>query len=143
MRAIFEPASASNFLTSYLTSFLRCHKYITNLPQYFGYTWPNMSKIILSTCKDFHVYHHPKHQLHNSILSWDIAKTLHTCYFEYFRHVLPHPSKTIESLHKNIVMLIAQKINFIPPYFLEYCKVFTTLLFWIIWAGLTMPTMIN
>ena len=40
--------------------------------------------------KNLHAYQHAKHQLHNSIRSCDIAKTLHTCYFEYFLHALPH-----------------------------------------------------
>ena len=48
---LFEPVSAVKSLTSFLTSFLKCHKDIANLPTWFGHAWPNPSKIMLQTCK--------------------------------------------------------------------------------------------
>ena len=47
----FAPGSVVKSLTSFLTSFLRCHKDIANVAGYFGHPWPNPSKIILSICK--------------------------------------------------------------------------------------------
>ena len=52
--------------------------------------------------KDFYVYQHIKHQLHNSFLSWYIAKTLHICHFEHFRHAWPHPSEPMISIYKKL-----------------------------------------
>ena len=46
VRAVSELANAAKSLTSFMTSFLRYHKDIVNLPMYFGYAWPNPSKII-------------------------------------------------------------------------------------------------
>ena len=51
IKVVFEPASAVKPLNSFLTSFLRCHKDIANLPRYFGHVWPTSSKIKVSTCK--------------------------------------------------------------------------------------------
>ena len=36
-KAAFEPASAVKSLNSFLTSFVRCHRDIANLPRYFGH----------------------------------------------------------------------------------------------------------
>ena len=50
-KSSIEPTSAVKSLTSFLTSFSRCHKDIVNLPGYFGHAWPNPSNIIPSTSK--------------------------------------------------------------------------------------------
>ena len=44
VRVVFELASAFKSLTSFVTSFLRCHKDIANLPGYIGHASPNPSK---------------------------------------------------------------------------------------------------
>ena len=51
IREVFDPASAVNSLTLFLTSFLRCHKDNANLLGYFGHAWPTQSKTIVPTCK--------------------------------------------------------------------------------------------
>ena len=38
---------------------------------------------------------HLKNQLHPSLLFWDIAKILQTCYFEYFEDAWLRPAKMI------------------------------------------------
>ena len=80
--------------------------------------------------KDFYVYQHIKQQLHNSFLSWYIAKTLHICYFEDFRHAWPHPSEQIISIYKKlqnfysfcIVFMKKKKQNivFLRPFMLKF-----------------------
>ena len=74
--------------------------------------------------KDFHVYQYAKHQLHNSIISWDITKTLHTCYFEYFRHAWPHPSKLIASIYRNLWCSLHKISTSSLTSYLRYCKDF-------------------
>ena len=69
-----------------------------------------------------------KNQLHSSLFSWDIAKTLQTCYFGYFEHDWPWPQKLIASTWQKVWCLSAcKKIHFIPPFFLEilqrFCKI--------------------
>ena len=39
--------------------------------------------------ENFNVYQHAKNKLLYSFLSWDIAKILHTCDFQYFRYASP------------------------------------------------------
>ena len=47
--------------------------------------------------EDFDIYLPAKNHYHSSVLSRDIAKILQTCYFRYFGHTGPRPSKTIIS----------------------------------------------
>ena len=68
-------------------------------------------------------------KIHHSFLCSDIAKILDsTCYFEYCRHDLPHPSNMVVSTCRKLWCLSAHKINFIIHFFLDilqrYCKVF-------------------
>ena len=81
VRVVFEPASAVKSLTSFLISVLRCHANFENLPRFYEDAWSNILKKYYQPVKDFHVYQHTKHQVHDSIPSWDIAMTLHPCYF--------------------------------------------------------------
>ena len=59
--------------------------------KYFGCEWQYSTILIASTCRK--VYLHVKNQLHASLLSWDIAEILQTCYFGYFGHAWPSPSR--------------------------------------------------
>ena len=102
VRVVFEPASAAKSLTSFLTSFLRCHKDITYLYEYFGHAWPNPSKIILSTCKG---------------LSW----------FSAYKTLTSQLNLFLRYYKQNILVILntfgipghTQIINFIPHFFLE------------------------
>ena len=79
--------------------------------------WACLTKTIKNNhlVKGFHIYQHAKDQLHKSILLWDVAKTLWNC-------------------EANCTLSLTS--------FLKYCKDFGNL-FWVIWAGLAMPTKIN
>ena len=80
----------------------------------------------------------PKHQLHNSILSWDIAETWHSCYFEYFKHVwcLTTPIKNDSIIYRKLWCSLHKKSTSSLTSFLRYCRDFAFLLFWVIWACL-------
>ena len=57
-----------------------------------------------------------KNQLQTSLISWDIAKILQTCYFGYFGHFWPCPPKIKVSTCRQICYLSAsKKINSIRP----------------------------
>ena len=45
--------------------------------------------MIYHFAENFNVYQHAKNKLLYSFLSWDIAKILHTCDFQYFRYASP------------------------------------------------------
>ena len=74
-----------------------------------------------------------------SLLSWDIAKILHSCYFEYFRHAWLHPSDM--TVPKYILWILwslsLQKLTLSLAFFSRYCKDFANLLFWVLWARLS------
>ena len=134
---VFESTSAVKSPTSFLSSFLTCYKDIINYPGYFGHAWPTPSTLIVSTFMFIRMQN-----IH--FITWDIAKTLHTCYFKYFKHVWPYPLKMLASIYRKPWCSSAHKSNFIPhSSFLRYQKDFPNLLFWVIWACLAMPTKIN
>ena len=47
---------------------------------YFKYAWPQQPQITVLTCGKLYVNLHAKNQLHPSLLLWDIAKIMKTCY---------------------------------------------------------------
>ena len=83
--------------------------------------------------KDFHVYHHVKYQLHNSICSWYIAKLLYLSILGMPCHALQKNGSI--NLQK-ILILICTKFNFISHFFLEIPQRFCKL---VILGNLDMP----
>ena len=145
VKAIFEPASAVKFLTLFLKFFLIYHKE-KSFQIYSEYAWPNPSKIFCqkSISEGLHIYQHTKLKIHNSVLLWDIVKTLRTCYFKYFRYAWSHPSKIIVSIYRKVSCSSTPKYQLHPSlFFLRYCRDFANLLFWVIWAGLVILTKIS
>ena len=59
-----------------------------------------------------------KKQLHPSRFSWDIAKILKTCHFEYFKHAC----HVILLTCRKLSLFNDQNINFIPHVFWKYCE---------------------
>ena len=103
------------------------------------HAWPHPSDIIVSTCGNYDYYHH-KNQLNPSILSLGMTKILQICYCGYFEHDwLAMPTKLIVLICRNIWCLFACKnSNSSLSSFLKYCKDITNLIFWVLWAFLTM-----
>ena len=54
--------------------------------------------------ENFDVYQHSKNQPHHSLLSLDIAKTLHNCYSEYFAR--PHSSNMTASTYRKLYVYL-------------------------------------
>ena len=99
-KVVFESASAVKSLTSFLIPILRYHKETANLPRYLEHCLAKSIKKILTTSKKDMLtsMQNINFITQFSILSWDTAKTLHNCYFQYFRHAWLHPSKMIDLL---------------------------------------------
>ena len=74
------------------------------------------------------------YKLHCLLLFWDIAKILHSCYFEYFRHAWLHESDLIVPAFWIFWSLSLQKSTFSLTSFSRYCKDFGNLLFQVLWA---------
>ena len=78
------------------------------------------------------------HQLHLSLLPWDIAKILQTYYFGYDEHDWPCPPKMIVSTCMEIWYLSAsKKSNSSLFFFFRYFKDIANLLFWVLSACLS------
>ena len=88
----------------------------------------------IKTIKNLDLYQHAKNQLHHLLLFWDIAKILHSCYFEYFRHAWLHESDMIVPTFWIFWSLSLQKSTFSLTSFSRYCKDFGNLLFQVLWA---------
>ena len=116
--------------TAFLTSFLRYRKDIINFS----------GKIF---AENLDVYQHAKDKLHRSLLSWDTAKKLHGCYFEYFRHAWLHPSDVTAPTFWILWSLSQQKSTLSLTSFSRYCRDFANLLFWVLWAKLAIFTKID
>ena len=56
---------------------------------------------------------YPKNQLHPSLLSWDIAQILQTCYLEYIGEASPCPPRLMVSTYKKVWCLSAYKKIFV------------------------------
>ena len=85
-----------------------------------------------------------KHQFHNSIIFWSIAKKLHICYFEYFSHAWSCPLRMKTSFYRKLLCSSTQKFNFFTHFFPEISQNICKLCFFrIIYACLAMPTEIN
>ena len=93
-----------------------------------------MPKVLKSFCWK------PKHTKHTQnqfslTLFWDIGKTLQTCYFGNFWHVLPHMPKMIVSIWKNLSSLyLGKKSTSSFMFSLRYCKDIAKLLFMELWV---------
>ena len=84
-------------LPSFFFFFLRYYN-ITNLFLFFWIicaclAWP--VKMILPACRKLWCLSSLKNHIYSSPLSWNITKILQTCYFGYFGHACPCPSKAI------------------------------------------------
>ena len=81
-----------------------------------------LKKFGLSTCKKINFI---------TLFSWDIAKILHSCCFEYFRYTWPRPT----------LMFIYTK-NQLRPSILSWdiSKILQSFSFWVLWVWLTMPS---
>ena len=64
---------------------------------------------------------------------------LYICYFKYFSHASPHPSKMIVPILDNCDPHLHKSTSSLTS-FLTCCKDFAKLLFGIIWAGLVRTT---
>ena len=107
---------------------LRPHKDIANFARVILACLAKPIKIILPTWdfkqyKDFHVHHHVKHQLYNSILSWDIAKILRTW---------PRPLKAIALTCRKLWCL---SVNKKPTWSLNFFERYCTLMNPAIWLA--------
>ena len=100
-------------------------------------------KTIKKVVSTLDVYQHTKNQLHRSLLPWDIANILHSCYFEYFRHAWLHPSDMIVPTFWILWSLSLQKPTLSLTSFSRYCKDFANLLFRVLWARLAIFTNID
>ena len=90
--------------------------------------FPCMQKICL-LAENLDVYQHAKNQLHHLLISWDIGKILHSCYFEYFRHAQLHPSDMNDSTNfMKTLKFISAKINSISYFFLKILQRFWKLI---------------
>ena len=100
-------------------------------------------KKVVSTCRKFRCLSAcAKNQLHRSQLSWDIAKLLHSCYVEYFRHAWLHPSDMAVPTFWMLWNLSLQKSALSLTSFSRCCNDFENLLFWVLWARLAILILI-
>ena len=104
--------------------------------------FPCMQKICL-LAENLDVYQHAKNQLHHLLLSWDIAKILHSCYFEYFRHAWLHLSDMTVPTFWILWSSSLQKSTLSFTSFSRYCKDFANLLFRVLWTRLAILTNID
>ena len=115
VRVVFEPASAVQSPTSFLTSFLRCHKNNANLPWYFGHAWATPSKTMISTCKRLLMF--ISMQNTNFITQFFLQILQRYCILVILS-TLHKPGHAHQKLYKTL-MLIYTKIQLNPPLFLE------------------------
>ena len=98
----------------------------------------NNSITLKKTLIAINFYLYAKSQFHISLLFWDTAKTLQTCYFGNYGNAWPSPSKIMLSICRKLSCLSAcKKSTSLLTYFLRYCKEIANLLYWVIWACLT------
>ena len=60
-----------------------------------------------------------KNHIYPSLISWNIAKILETCYHGYFEHVSTSTKNNINNLQETLMVIYMQKINLIPRFFCE------------------------
>lgn len=85
-----------------------------------------------------------KNQLHLLFFSWDIAKMLHTFYFEYLRHVLLFPFNVEVPTSRKSLCRSVIKSQLHSSVFLIHWKDFANILIiWRLWTWLAMATKID
>ena len=133
----------NNSINLWKTLMLSCMQKLNFIPNFFTEMSQKYCKLawVLWACmakpfkkkyqiaENFDVYHNTKSPIHRLILSWDIIKILHNCYFEYIMHAWPCSVSTCRKLS-----LSGQKTTSSLPSFLRYYKDFANLLFWVLWA---------
>ena len=131
--------------TSFQTSFLRYCKDIANLSGYCVWLlwlfWP--ANPIKKNSINLLMFKSMQKSIHHSLLSCDIAKILHICYFEYFMRAWPHASIMIVSTYMfNIfdafLLAINQLHSILPSW--DNAKDVAKLLFRVLWPYLAMST---
>ena len=81
-----------------------------------------------------------KNKLHPSLLCWNIAKILQTCYFGCFGYVWLRPVKrTLPACRKLWCLYSCKKWYLSLTSFLEYFNDIANLLFWVLWACPSKP----
>ena len=140
--------SACKKWTPSLTSFLSYCKLVT-----VSNVWLRQSIMIVSPCRkiscqkswnhlagNFDIYLYVKNQLHISLLSWEIVKPLHTCYFENFGNAWPSHQNSYNFAGNFHAYLHAEISSLSLTSFLGYCKEIANVLSWVIWACLVIHT---
>ena len=126
-----------NFILDF---FLRCHKDIANLPGYFGHAWTNPWKITVSTFTFISM------ENINFVTRFFLVILQKHCIIVILS-TLGIPGHTHQKgqyqFIENSDAHVYKKSTSSFTSFMRYCKEFSNLLLWVIWAGLAMPTKIN
>lgn len=119
------------------------HKDNANWFGYFGPAWPK-SKIVSTYRKLWSLSACEKISFISYFFSWDIAKMLHTFYFEYLRHVLLFPfNMEVPTSRKSLCRSVI-KSQLHSSFFLIHWKDFANILIiWRLWTWLAMATKID
>ena len=133
------------YLTSFQTSFLRCHKEIANLPEYF--VWAYLAKPIRNNIINLlTTFMFISMQNINFITQFSLEILQRYCILDILSTLgmpLPHTLKMIVSTYRQLRCSMHKKSTSSLTFFLRYYKDFANMLFLVIWAGLVMPTNTN